>query len=149
MSDAVLNIDNEPRHTNSLARDFALQFLYQCEAEKIFMFAANKCADFVEHFQVTRRAADRMRSLVEGVFAHMPELDQKISVTSKNWQLHRMSVIDRSILRVATYELISQETPTKVVIDEAIELAKKYGTDTSPAFVNGILDTLAKDIRKS
>lgn len=147
MSEALATPEKEVRHVNSVARDFSIQFLYQCETEKIYLFTNNKCEDFIAHFQVNRKAADRMRELVQGVFENMPELDKKIAATSKNWHIDRMSVIDRSILRVALLEMIRFDTPIKVILDEAIELAKKYGTESSAAFVNGILDPLAKQLR--
>ena len=80
------------------------------------------------------------RQLIEGVRQHEEELNQKIEQQSKNWSLLRMSVTDRNILRLALYELLYVKTPKAVVINEAIELAKKFGSADSPAFVNGILD---------
>ena len=78
--------------------------------------------------------------LISGVQENKPKLDQRIEQVSKNWSLARMSVTDRNILRLALYELIYIQTPKPVVINEAIELAKKFGSAESFAFVNGILD---------
>ena len=80
------------------------------------------------------------RQLMQGVRKNESELNQKIEQQSKNWTLTRMSVTDRNILRLALYELLYIKTPKAVVINEAIELAKKFGTADSSAFVNGILD---------
>lgn len=95
-----------------------------------------------------RLRADDLREfaaeLVAGVRTNQPELDRAIGQTAANWSLSRMTPVDRSILRLATYELLfCPATPTKVVIDEAIELAKRYGTADSFRFVNGILDRIA------
>ena len=80
------------------------------------------------------------RELITGVRDNRSELDQKIEQVSKNWSLARMSVTDRNILRLALYEILYIKTPKPVVINEAIELAKKFGSAESSAFVNGILD---------
>jgi N utilization substance protein B len=80
------------------------------------------------------------RQLKSGVQENQPELDEKIGQISKNWTLARMSVTDRNVLRLALYEMLYIKTPKPVVINEAIELAKKFGSAESAAFVNGILD---------
>jgi transcription antitermination protein NusB len=79
--------------------------------------------------------------LVEGVASHLEELDALIVRYSEHWRLERMVAVDRNLLRLAAYELLYQSgIPPKVVINEAVELAKRYGTEVSGAFVNGILD---------
>ena len=81
------------------------------------------------------------RELVDGVLSRQKEIDEKIESHSLNWRLHRMSAIDRNILRIAVFELLYlDDIPPKVSINEAIEIAKTYGDKNSPAFVNGILD---------
>ncbi len=81
------------------------------------------------------------RQLVDGVLARQSEIDREIESHSLNWKLHRMSCIDRNIIRIAVYELrFLDDIPPKVSINEAIEIAKTYGDKNSPAFVNGILD---------
>jgi N utilization substance protein B len=83
--------------------------------------------------------------LVNGTMEHRQELDATITRSADNWELHRMAVIDRNILRLGTYELVFEaEVPAKVVINEAVELAKKYGDVESGKFVNGILDKIHK-----
>ncbi len=83
------------------------------------------------------------RQLVDGVLARQAEIDRKIENHSLHWKLHRMSCIDRNILRIAVYELLfCADIPPKVSINEAIEIAKTYGDKNSPAFVNGILDKI-------
>ncbi len=99
-------------------------------------------------------SSDDMRSfaatLVEELEEHREDVDAIVSRTAHNWPLRRMAATDRSILRLAVVELLHHaETPTRVVLDEAIEIAKKYGSETSGSFVNGILDRIAHDARPS
>ena len=82
--------------------------------------------------------------LVTGVIAHLPEIDKLIARYAPEWPLDQMAVIDRNILRVAIFEfLIQGETPVKVAINEAVELAKLYASDSAPRFINGVLGSLA------
>ncbi|WP_316348548.1 transcription antitermination factor NusB [Desulfuromonas acetoxidans] len=86
--------------------------------------------------------------LVKGVYEHLEEIDAMLLDTSKNWALDRMPRLDLSLMRMACYELIYvDKTPTNVVINEAIEIAKRYGTKDTPAFLNGVLDRIAKRAR--
>jgi transcription antitermination protein NusB len=82
------------------------------------------------------------RRLIQGVAAQRAELDRKIAVVAANWSVERMAATDRNLLRLGTYEIYFTETPVKVVIDEAVELAKCFGGPQSAQFVNGILDKL-------
>jgi len=82
-------------------------------------------------------------NLVEGVVKHMDEIDSLIHSSSKNWKISRMPVVDRNIMRIALYEILyCPDIPAKVSINEAVDIAKKYGTKDSGAFVNGILDRI-------
>lgn len=80
--------------------------------------------------------------LIRGVETHRPEIDQRIADTATNWHLRRIAAIDRAILRLGTYEIMFDQTPGKVAINEAIELAKRFSTAQSAPFVNGILDRI-------
>jgi N utilization substance protein B len=81
--------------------------------------------------------------LVRGVLEHRPDLDQVIAGIATDWPLEQMAIIDRNILRIAVFEImIDRETPVKVAINEAVELAKLFGSDSSQRFVNGVLGTL-------
>jgi len=82
--------------------------------------------------------------LVRGVIAHRAELDAAVQAESQNWRLERMARVDRNVLRVAAWELLHTGTPARVVINEAVEVARTFGGENSPAFVNGILDRLAR-----
>ena len=87
--------------------------------------------------------------LVRGVVDKLPEIDEIIEKNSKNWALDRMSRVDLSLLRMATYELLYQpDVPASVVMNEAIEIGKRYGTVDTPSFINGILDNIASQTRK-
>ena len=82
------------------------------------------------------------RSLVAGVRRHREELDKRLETTAANWSLHRMAATDRNVLRLGAYEILYSDTPARVAVNEAVELAKRYGTAQSAQFVNGILDHL-------
>ena len=127
------------------SRELALKFLYQFELnegdldEQIKLFLErNSCQEDVESF---------MKELVVSLIDKMEEIDEIIQKFSDHWVLDRMTVIDRNILRMGTCELLfSFLTPPKVVINEAIDIAKKYGNEDSPEFVNGILDKVYNEI---
>jgi N utilization substance protein B len=90
-------------------------------------------------------AAPFVDQLVQGVLTHLPELDTLLERLAEHWSVERMAVVDRNVLRCALYELLYlEEIPAKVTINEAIEIAKRYGSEESGAFVNGILDRIVK-----
>ena len=102
-----------------------------------------------EHFEMASGARDFARALALDAHALRDEIDALVTSRARNWRIERMAVVDRNILRLATYELRYTETPTAVVLDEAVNLARRFGDDPSPAFVNGILDAIAQDVRPS
>lgn len=83
--------------------------------------------------------------LVQKIIAQKDSLDQEISTAAPEWPIANLNKIDLAILRLAVYELKDEDTPPKVVIDEAVELAKEYGSESSPSFVNGVLGTIYKE----
>jgi N utilization substance protein B len=88
--------------------------------------------------------------LVEGTMGNLEAIDAIVQRASRNWRLERMARVDRNLLRLATYELqYVPAVPAKVVINEAIEVAKRYGTAESPAFVNGLLDRISQELKRS
>jgi transcription antitermination factor NusB len=101
------------------------------------------------HFEAPPGAQELAWDLVSAVCARSDLLDERIAARARNWRVSRMAAVDRNILRLATYELGDTSTPAAVVIDQAVELARRYGSDPSPAFVNGILDALAGDLRST
>ncbi|MCD6128273.1 transcription antitermination factor NusB [Candidatus Bipolaricaulota bacterium] len=86
-------------------------------------------------------------ALLRGVIERQPEIDSLIDRRALGWGLDRLSLVDRNILRIGLYELLYGDTPPEVAIDEAVELAKTYGTEKAPAFINGILDRVWKEER--
>lgn len=89
---------------------------------------------------------DFIQEVYEGTLDHREEIDELISSFTVGWKVERLAVLDRNILRMAIYEMLySEETPAAVVMNEAIELAKEYGTDQAPKFINGILDRIWKE----
>lgn len=129
------------------ARELALQFLYQVESERLLHFSESHFQSFVKHLDVKGNVVGTLRDIARGTLDNLDEVDAKITAISANWKLNRMGAIDRNVLRLAAFELLKAGTPPKVVLNEAIELAKKYGTAESGAFVNGLLDKLARDLR--
>lgn len=100
-----------------------------------------------EHFPVPRSAVAFARELVEGVVGRSAALDEWIGRHARNWRVERMAAVDRNVLRLGVYELLETATPVAVVIDEAVDLARRFGSESSPAFVNGVLDAVAKEVR--
>ncbi len=130
-----------PRHQS---RELALQILFQIE------FAPQiEYAEFLEVFEqsYSQDILDYADLLINGVKAHKEKIDEILQSTSRNWKVARMAIVDRNILRMAVFELRMMAEPLKpnIAINEAVELAKKYGTTDSSGFVNGILDQVAKD----
>ncbi len=128
----------------SLSREHALKILYQLDITKLPLeqiLSGYWSFEEVKDEEVIEFA----KAVVEGVRAHLPEIDESIAAYATNWQLKRMAVIDRNIMRIGLYELkYNDQIPPKVAINEAVELAKKYGDLESSKFVNGILDKIHK-----
>jgi N utilization substance protein B len=97
-----------------------------------------------EELKVTPRD-EFMESLVRGTVARVDNIDRQISAKSENWRLERMPAVDRNILRLAVYEMTGMGTPTPVVIDEALELARQFSSEESVSFINGVLDAIRRD----
>ena len=127
------------------SREFALQVLYQLEITK--QDALRTLAQFQEHFSEGVERDDFVERLVLGVSEHRKEIDRLIEQYSENWRLDRMNMIDRNILRMAAFELLyCEDIPPKVTLNEAIDLGKRYGTDESGSFINGILDRIQNEV---
>ncbi|ROQ90644.1 transcription antitermination factor NusB [Desulfosoma caldarium] len=127
--------------TRRQAREMALQVLYQMDLN---CMAPDRAFELVcaclEPPQEPRAFA---KLLVDGVKAHQPDIDRHLAAASEHWRVDRMSPVDRNILRIALYEMLYQDDiPPRVSINEAIELAKRFGSQDSSAFVNGILDKI-------
>lgn len=127
----------------SQSREIALQILFQTEFASQIQYS-----EFLEVFEQTidQPVLDYADMLISGVKANQEKIDSMLGSTSNNWSIKRMALVDRNILRLATYELKLMPEPLKpsIVINEAVELAKKYSTTESASFVNGILDQISK-----
>ena len=112
--------------------------------------SAHAIAGFWPSFGSGRDGRDFADEIVRGVESARDEIDERIRDVSHHWRLERMAKVDRNILRLATYELISREDiPRRVTLNEAVELAKRFGSDGSAGFVNGVLDRIASDLGKA
>ena len=130
-----------------IARELALKFLYQSEFNPDEL--ETQLAQFSERSGTQAEILEFMTVLVEKVFAHAEEVDILLKKFSDHWALDRMSMVDRNILRLGICELVfTTATPPKVAINEAVEIAKKFGTEDSPDFINGILDKVFKETLK-
>ncbi len=129
------------------SRELALKFLYQFEFNEADF--DDQMASFIERTSCKEEVKAFMEELVSKVLSHMEEIDGILKKYSEHWALDRMTVIDRNTLRLGVCELFySQTIPPKVVINEAVEIAKKYGSEESPDFINGILDKIFKEMLK-
>jgi len=128
------------------ARERAVQALYQLDVTASDLEEA--MARFWRNFEpVEREVRELAEELVRGVSSHRREIDEAIEGASANWRLDRMAKVDRNVLRLAVHELLHRpDVPVKVVINEAVELGKKYGAEGSGAFVNGVLDQVASHL---
>ena len=127
------------------AREVALQVLYQDDMNP--GLGPRIADEFIGRRLRWPDLAEFARSLVAGVRLNRPELDELLERTADNWSLRRMAATDRNVLRLGAYEMLHTDTPGRVAINEAVELAKRYGTGQSAHFVNGILDRFLADRR--
>jgi len=128
----------------SKAREVALQMLFQVDL--------NPDVDgrMVKEMILERLPDEDLRELAwwlfSGTLEMRAQLDEQIQAVAQNWKLHRMAATDRNTLRLGAYEIIHMDTPPGVVIDEAIELAKKFGSGQAPGFINGVLDAIHRKL---
>ncbi len=130
----------------SRAREVALQMLFQWDLNP--EVDLNDVHEMIQEWLPDHKTAEFAWLLVRQVQKMRKELDERIEQIAQNWTLKRMSPVDRNILRLGACELLTCDTPYQVVIDEAVELAKRYGAEQSPQFVNGILDRLVPPERR-
>lgn len=134
----------------TLGRELALKILYQIDVIK--EDPVRIMQDFFSQQEAVGPDVEEFaKKLVAGTQEHLQEIDTKIAAFATNWELSRMAIIDRNILRLGSFELMfAEDIPSKVSINEAIELAKKFGGTDSGKFVNGILDKINKtDLKKN
>ena len=134
-------------HQRRKAREVALQVLYELDVQMIGLGEAIEL--FWANFEASEEARKFSSLLIEGAWNNREQIDSLISDSSENWTIARMSRVDKSILRMAVYELLfCRDIPPKVTLNEAIDLGKVYGSENSGAFINGILDALYGKLRK-
>jgi N utilization substance protein B len=140
-----------------LARELALQSLYQIEMNEVTVIEA--IANVIEEAQNDDEselvqtkdtiAANEIQELVDGTLAHKESIDELLNEYLKGWKMDRLSRVDREILRLASYEMLYRDdVPPKVVVNEAIELSKHFGTEESGKFVNGVLGKIIKELEE-
>jgi len=136
--------EDEPLDTRSLARRIALQILYEIDSTK--HKPGNVIAIHLQVQQPGEIAAKFVHELVIGTVENRQQIDRAITHYASEYPLDLLAVVDRNILRMAIYEFaVSARTPVGVAIDEAVELAKVFGADGTPSFINGVLGALADD----
>lgn len=128
----------------SRAREVALQLLFQRD------FNPSVSRPTLVQFAENRLREPELRvycvTLYDGVTSHLEEIDARLAAAAENWRVSRMATVDRNVLRLGAFELLySSETPAAVAFDEAIELARRFGSADSPSFVNGVLDRLRRE----
>lgn len=129
------------------AREAALQVLYSADiAGRIDSVGVESVYESIsDEVTLPAQGRERARELVRGVVLRLEEIDTRLQTACSRWKLSRMATVDRNVLRIGAYELLFEpDTPTEVVIDEAVEIARRFAGDSSPAFVNGVLDEVAR-----
>lgn len=127
------------------SREFALQILYQLDITK--QDATKTLSQLQDHFSPNEKRDEFTERLVLGVLEHCQEIDGLVEQNSENWRLDRINIVDRNILRIAIFELLyCGEIPPKVTLNEAIDLGKRYGSEDSGSFINGILDRIQNEV---
>ncbi len=134
--------------TRRKARELAMQALFYMDIQN--NASVEMLAHFCENFQPSGKSQPFFLKLVNGVLETKGELDALIERFSKNWDISRMSCVDRNVMRIAVFELLyCADIPPKVSINEAIDVGKKFGTEESGAFINGIMDSIRGELEKN
>jgi len=126
------------------SREFALQMLFEWDMTRQETTRVEKL--FWKSARAAESTRDFANELFEGAVAQAGAIDAMVGKLAENWRLDRLSAIDRNILRLAIYEMRAGTAPPKVIIDEALELAKKFSSAEAPAFLNGVLDAALKSL---
>jgi N utilization substance protein B len=149
-----------PREARHRARQAAIQMLYQWEVGRVAMVEVTESYWLHGSWDETAGAPgageeigakvrDFATALANGVAANVQQIDQLIAEAAEHWRIERMAVVDRLILRLAVYEFLHEkETPAKVIINEALELARTFSTDEAVKFINGILDGIRRSLER-
>jgi N utilization substance protein B len=131
-------------------RRLAVQFIYQQDVNQQFAMQKQVLDQFMKQFEVPDYQKEFLRSILSSMFQALAKIDELIEKNAKNWKISRIARVDLAVLRVATIELLERQgTDVGVIISEAASIAQEYGAANSAAFVNGILDAIAKTVRKN
>lgn len=131
--------------SRKVARESTMKLLYEMEMNK--EFSEEKIEDFLSYKDYSKNEIDYIKDIAENFIEKKDKIDELIDKNVKNWSLDRLSKVDLSILRIAVYEIYYREDiPKEVSINEAVEIAKKYSTDESSKFINGILGGLVESL---
>jgi transcription antitermination protein NusB len=132
-----------------LARETALQVLFQRDLTKEHLMTSTEIQRWSNEFEIPESSKVFAQELVDETIAHMDEIDKTISSFAQDWAIKRMANVDRNVMRLATYEILFRpDIPGRVSLNEAIELAKRFGGEESAKFVNGILDRIVDSVAK-
>ncbi len=131
-----------PRHAS---RQVALQVLYALDVGPGDSSVDEVFERVSDNFDLPEGARAFAKQLVCGVTGDLEGIDAQLTRHARNWRVARMAAVDRNVLRLGTYEILHTDTPAAVVLDQAVELARRFGAESSPAFVNGILDAVARE----
>ena len=144
--------DRAPKEARHRAREAALQMLYQWEVGRLSMFEVRQTFwthDHEEQEALTEELRAFATRLADGAAARVEEADPLIAEAAQHWRIERMNVMDRLILRLAVFEFLHErDTPAKVIINEALELARSFSGDESVRFINGILDGIRRKLER-
>ncbi|MCB2215080.1 transcription antitermination factor NusB [Desulfofustis glycolicus] len=138
--------------TRRKAREAALQFLFQDDfarglPDESERSVPERFEQFCGFYQISRKSRDYALELVQGILERRDQIDLAIRQHATNWRLERIAGTDRNLLRIGIYELLYvADVPAQVAINEAVEIAKRFGSDESPSFVNGVLDAVRQDL---
>ncbi|MEZ6005010.1 MAG: transcription antitermination factor NusB [Planctomycetota bacterium] len=137
-----------PIKKRTRARELCLQFLYQFDL--LGEAALDDLSAFLREEEADKDTRSYAEEMILAICKQRDAIDGRIQQVAQNWQIHRMAVIDRNVLRLATYELVLRDDiPPKVAINEAIELGKRFSTSNSGAFINGILDKIKSGLGRA
>ena len=133
-----------------LSRTIAMQTLYEWDFNHRSQKLQNLIQENIEQFAVQSDETKFIEDLVRGITKNLPQIDETIVKYAPEWPIEKITIIDRNVLRIGIYEMmIEKQTPSKVIINEAIELAKTFGGNSSGKFINGVLGAILNDIEKS
>lgn len=139
--------------TRRRAREAALQFLFQddfvLKELKPCEDLAERFTDFCNLYQVSKKARSYSLMLISGIVEHCQQIDDLIGENATNWRLSRIATADRNLLRIGVYEMVyCDDVPDQVAMNEALEIAKRFGSEESPAFINGVLDGVKNSVNR-